>query len=141
MHNWDERLELDFFEMASKRHRYLKDKHPGLRTDSLSYFSNIFNCFPYFSNEARKQAVAEAAELWETVRPFCTLKTKVKYFAIQTVPGLYAWNKRRNNRRSRENSWPANSTIGAHEMETRWLEAEVWREDPLKLVQNNGSSI
>lgn len=145
MHNWDERLELDFFEMASKRHRYLKAKHPGLRTDSLSYFSNIFNCFPYFSNEARKQAVTEAAELWEAVKPFCSLKTKVKYFAIQTVPGLYAWNKRRNNKRSRERRWesasPDNVRQRQHELETQWLEVDAWQEDPLKLIQNNSSSI
>ena len=139
MYNWDEGLELDFFEMAGKRHRYIKDRYPGLLANDFSYFSNIFSCFPYLSGEARKQAAAKAAQLWETVMPFCSLKTKVKYFAIQTVPGLYAWNKRRNNRRSRENSWPVNSAIGAQEMEARWLEAEVWREDPLKLVQKNRS--
>ena len=137
MHNWDEGLEMDYFEMAGKRHRYLKDKHPGLQANAFSYFSNVFKCFHYLSREARKQAAAEAAELWETVRPFCTLKTKMRYFAIQTVPGLYAWNKRRNNRRSREDSGPANSAIGAHELETRWLNAEVWREDPLKLAQKH----
>lgn len=145
LHNWDEGLELDFFEMAGKRHRYLKDKYPGLLANDFSYFSNIFNCFPYLSREARKQAAAKAAELWEAVKPFCSLKTKVKYIAIQTVPGLYAWNKRRNNRRSREREWPSASADSApqkqQETETQWLEAEAWREDPLKLVQNNSASI
>ena len=135
MHHWEVGLELDFFEMAGKRHRYLKDRHPGLLTDDFSYFSSIFNCFPYFSKEARKQAVVEAADLWKTVRPFCSLKTKVKYYAIRTVPGLYAWNKQRNNRRSREKNWPANTAITLREMEKLWLEEEKWREDPLKLVQ------
>lgn len=141
MHNWDEQLELDSFEMVRKRYRYIESRCPGLYANASCYLWSIFNCFPYFSKESRRQAVTEAAEPWETVKTLCSLKTKVKYFAIQTVPGLYAWNKRRNNRRSREKIIPAGSPEEIcrkkKEIEKRWQEAEVWREDPLSYAQNN----
>lgn len=142
MHTWDKGLELDYFEMSRKRYRYLRDRHPGLLVNNFSFFTNIFNCFPYFSKEARKQAITDAAELWETVKPFCSLKTKIKYYAIQTVPGLYAWNKRRNNKRSHERDWTAGSPEDVRrkqcEMEKQWLADEVRRDDPLKYIQKNG---
>lgn len=136
--SWDEQFARDRFDMLREKYRYIRERCPGLLINRLVYFRELFERFPGFSRQERRQAAAEAAGLWQGVKGACSLKMKLKYAAMQTVPGLYAWNKRRNNLRCAEKAAKEVSPDSGElrlALKKQWQEAEQRRADPLQHME------
>ena len=94
-HTVTDKLIVDRFEMRLQRYLYIEGLYPGLLINKTYFLNRIFEEFPYLSEERRVQLIAEAAQLAKELGNNISLKTKLKCFAIQTVPNLYVWNKKR----------------------------------------------
>ena len=85
-HNW---------EMHHRKYQYIKQCYPDLLDNDLALINHIFDLFPYLSAEHQRQAAKGVSQLVKHVGHEVPLNTKLKCFAIQTVPNLHAWNKKR----------------------------------------------
>lgn len=99
VHTVTDKMRVDRFEMLFQRYLYIKDRYPGILVNKTYFLNRIFETIPYLPEELRVRGIAEAAQLAKELGNKISLKTKLKCLALQTVPRLYAWNKKRKNER------------------------------------------
>ena len=94
-HSVTSKIALDRYEIYRQRYQYLNTRYPELLINKTYFLSQIFESFPDLPPELRVAVTAEAAGIVKSLGRELSLKTRLKFLAIQTVPDLYAWNKKR----------------------------------------------
>ena len=95
MHSLPSRSTPDRYEMHRRRYQDVVAWYPQLKINRTSFLHQIFESFPDLPPEIRVEATAEAAAIVKSFGREISLKTRLKFLAIRTVPNLYAWNKKR----------------------------------------------